>query len=234
MIPDSRWFPTNFPARADWFSNFSKQFATVADGLGFSSEDTKSVENDNQVMLFLAEVFVQAKAFDDAVRAYRTEITEGDTGETTPQFPANPAFNPPVSVPTGIYERLDNLVKRIRVAPGYTDETGALLGIIPKSPADKPSDDVKPMVQTFAAQFGHHFSVVVENRGKATMWDVLIRREKQEKWQNVKTASGKSVNVEVELSQPDTPERIQVIVQLKKNNENYGQPSDPVYVTLNP
>jgi hypothetical protein len=36
---------------------------------------------------------------------------------------------------------------------------------------------------------------------------------------------------------PTTPgesEQIQVRVQLKKNNQNYGQPSDMVYVTVNP
>ena len=62
---------------------------------------------------------------------YRKIITEGDIGDPTPEFPANPAFALPVVQPTGIFERLNNLVERIRVAPNYTAETGALLGIIP-------------------------------------------------------------------------------------------------------
>ena len=56
-------------------------------------------------------------------------------GDPTPAFPANPAFALPEVVPTGIYQRLIELVDRIRSAPAYTDEIGALLGIIPSTPA---------------------------------------------------------------------------------------------------
>ena len=50
----------------------------------------------------------------------------------------------------------------------------------------------------------------------------------------VKTASGKSIDVTIEPTAQGKPEQIQVRVQLKKNNADYGQPSDAVYVTVNP
>ena len=234
MIPSRRWFPGNFSARADWFDNFYTQFAAVAASLGFDADDITAVRNDNQVMQFLADVFTQAKAFDDAARQYRKIITEDDTGKPTPEFPANPAFALPVVVPTGIYERLDKLVDRIKVTPNYTDETGALLGIIPTQEGDVPELDVKPTIKAFSAAMGHHFSLVVEGREKATTWNALIKRDGSDKWELAKTASGKSVDITVELIAAGKPEQIQVIVQLQKSNADYGQPSDPVYVTLNP
>ena len=107
-----------------------------------------------------------------AIVQYREVITEGDIGDPTPDFPANPAFALPVVQPTGIFERLNNLVERIRVAPNYTPETGALLGIIPTASESIAPADVKPLIQVFAAQTGYEFSVVAENREKADSWSV--------------------------------------------------------------
>lgn len=234
MKLSTRWFPTNFPAQVDWFGNFNTNFADVAASLGFDPAVVASVDNDNQVMQFLAAVFQQVKSYEDAVRQYRKIITEGNIGADKPQFPKSLSLSLPVEVDTGIFERLSDLVDQIRVANGYTDEIGALLQILPTKPADKPVSDIKPTANVFAAAMGHHFSVVVEGREKATTFDVFIRRDGTEKWEMVKTASGKSVDVVVELTVAGMPERIQVMIQLMKNNQPYGQPSDAVYVTLNP
>ena len=43
-----------------------------------------------------------------------------------------------------------------------------------------------------------------------------------------------SVNVVITPTTPDKPKQLQVRVQLLKNNENYGQSSDIVSVTVNP
>ena len=177
---------------------------------------------------------MQVYASAEAWLEYRKIITEGRIGEPIPDFPANPAFVLPNVVATGIYQRLDKLVDHIKSSANYTAETGALLRILPKAKTDKPQEEVKPTANVFAAAMGHHFSVVVEGREKATTFDVFIRRDGQENWELVKTASGKSVDVTVALSNAGMPERIQVMIQLMKNNEPYGQPSDAVYVTLNP
>lgn len=234
MIPSQSWFPTNLAARAAWYENFANQFAAVALSLGFTANDVSSVTNDNDVFQFLADATVQVKAYEKAIQQYRMIITEGDTGDATPQFPADPSLALPASVETGMFERLNKLVERIRVAPNYTDETGALLGIL-RSPADSiaPSE-AKPSIEVFAAQSGYTFSVVVANRGEADMWEVLILRKGASAWQLVKTAIGKSVDVTVQPGAAGEPEQIQARVQLKKSNQTYGQASDIVYVTVNP
>lgn len=234
MIPSQRWFPSNLQSRAAWLQNFYTQFAVVSASLGFTAGDVSNVEKDNQVMQFLADTMVQLDAFKSAVVQFRQIITEGDIGDPTPAFPDNPAFTLPVQQPTGIFERLADLVDRIKVAPAYTDEIGALLGIMLSAPDSISPENVKPTIEVFAAQNDYHFSIVVSNRGKSDMWRVEIRRAGQEKWSNAITASGKSVDVEVQPTVEDKPEQLQVRVQLLKNNADYGQLSDMVSVTVNP
>ena len=131
MIPSQRWFPSSLQDRAAWFNNFATQFAVVGAGLGFTEAEVTAVGADNTAFQKLASITVQLDAYADAVRQFRVVITEGSIGDPNPSFPALPAYTAVTGVSTGIFERLDQLVKRIRVAPSYTDETGALLGIVP-------------------------------------------------------------------------------------------------------
>lgn len=234
MVPSQKWFPTNLAARALWYENFANQFSDVGLSLGFTANDIGSVTNDNDVFQFLANAIVEIEAYKKSLQQYLKIITEGNVGEPNPQFPANPNLTLPATVFTGIFERLVDLVERIRVAPNYTDQIGALLGILPTASEQLNPQDVKPQIQAFAAQTGYQFSVVVAGRGEWDMWDVLILRKGAPSWQNVKTAVGKSVDVTVQPTTPGESEQIQARVQLKKNNQNYGQPSDMVYVTVNP
>jgi hypothetical protein len=48
------------------------------------------------------------------------------------------------------------------------------------------------------------------------------------------TATGKSVDVTYDPGQTTGPAQLDVYVQLRKNNANYGQMSDISVVTLNP
>lgn len=234
MIPSQTWFPTNLPARAAWYENFANQFAVVGAGLGFTANEINSLNNDNDVLQFLLGAAVEIEAYKKSVKEYREIITEGEIGEPNPQFPANPALALPASIDAGMFERLVKLVERIRAAPNYTDQTGALLGILPTQSEQIAPSEVKPQIETFAAQTGYQFSVVVAGRGESDMWEVLILKKGSASWQSVKTAVGKSVDVTITPTTPGESEQIQVRVQLRKNNQNYGQPSDMAYVTVNP
>lgn len=145
MIPNPSYFPTNLQARAAWFQNFSIQ-AQGAQGvsLGLTAAEQTQIEDDNNIVQFLAETDVTVNAYDDAIRGYRRTITEGDVGDPTPAFPANITLTLPTPVPTGIFQRLDQFVKRIRVSPAYTPEIGALFGISNGSPI--PGEPQKKLV----------------------------------------------------------------------------------------
>lgn len=233
MIPSNKWFPTNLPAQAAFYANFNTQFQIVAASLGLASE-TGTVQNDNDVMQFLVDVFVQMDAFKEAMRQYRIIITQGNIGEPTPDLPPMPNFVLPKIIPTGMFERLNDLRERILVAPNYTDEIGALLGILPQTPGSISPADVKIKIKAFAAATTYIFTLVTAERGEAMMWDVYVLRKGAAGWEKIGTYSGKSADIQVTPTTPGEAEQMQVRAQGRKNNQNYGQPSDPVYVTVNP
>jgi hypothetical protein len=234
MIPSQTWFPTNLAARAAWFQNFNDQFKLIGTGLGFTAGEIAAVDEDNAVFQFLADADVKAKAYGRAIGQFRTLLTEDDVGKPTPDFPGSLALAPPATVPAGLFERLAKLVDRIRVAPAFTNETGALLGILPRASGALGEADVKPSIEVTAAQTGYLFAVVVSNRGAADMWEVLLLKKGAAGWQSVKTATGKAVDVTVAPTTAGEAEQVQARVQLRKNNQNYGQPSAIEYVTVNP
>lgn len=233
MIPSFRWFPYGLAARAAWFLNFFNKFSQVATSLGFTAADVTAVENDNQVMQFLSDTVVQLEAYEEAVKQYRIVITEQPIGKNTPEFPANPSFTLPIEVPTGIFERLNDLVDRIRVAPGYTDEIGALLGILPSSP-DKPAPETLKPVATIVPAFGGYKFTVHATRMGMPAYKAQIRRMDSEAWTDAGFSTTADLEVTVQPTVAGQTERLQVRVILLKNNQPVGEPSDAVYVTVNP
>ena len=233
MIPSNKWFPGNVAARTAWFENFTNEFSALGAGLGFSPAEVAAVEDDNKIMQFLGATTVWIKAYDDAVRQYRIIITENEIGDPTPQFPANPALALPVVVPTGIFERLNDLVERIRVAPTYTKEIGAMLGIIPAQPTPPDPNSIKPTITASPSFAGYKFDVNV-TRMKMNGFKIQIRRMDSEVWTDAGFGTSSPLEITVAPTAPGQPERLQVRVILLKKNEPVGQPSDPVYVTVNP
>lgn len=232
MIPSNRWFPRGLPERAAWYANFSVNFADVAASLGLT-DDVVWVTDDNDVMQFLADSFVQVTAFQKAVRQYRILITEAAEGSDTPQFPKNPTFALPKVISAGMFERLDNLRTRIMAANGYTDEIGALLGIM-LSKTDAPSPDtLKPVATISNIGADYKMTVHATRMGKAG-YQVQIRRMNSEKWEDIKFSTTADVVVQIAPTVEGQPERIQVRVILFDKNEPVGEPSDSVYATINP
>lgn len=232
MIPSRTWFPASLADRAAWFANFAVQFLNYSGTLGLSSYDGQ-VTNDNTDFQSIAETRLAAKNFDKAIADFLRDLTEGVVGSPQPVFPVENFTAPPRGVAAGIFQRLDELRTLIMAQATYTDVMGTAMGIVPTPPVKPIPSTVKPTVQAFGAANNNHFSIVVSNRGEATQWDVYIMR-KGGTWTKHDSYTGKSADVTVALSSPGDAEQIQVYVQLRKNNENYGQPSDPVYVTLNP
>ncbi|MEJ7847969.1 MAG: hypothetical protein WKF92_07785 [Pyrinomonadaceae bacterium] len=233
MIPSRKWFPQGLQERAAWYKNFNTKFAAVAPSLGFVPADVTIVAADSELLEFLADIATEQATYNEALRQYRVIITEGDIGEPTPAFPASTSFDITEVRPTGLFERLDDLVKRIRVVPNYTAETGALLGIIPETPSKPLLDDLKPAIAASESFGGFQFNLDVTRMGMP-QFKVQVQRKGSSTWQDVAFATNNPVSVTVTPTTPDEPERILVRAVLLKNNAKVGQPSDPTYVTVNP
>ncbi len=184
-------------------------------------------------MQFLASAETQLKAYQDAVRQYRILMTEGDVGDPTVAFPALPGYGTPTGVPRGLFERLDSIVKRARVTPAYTEEIGALLGIIPTSPSRPLPEDLKPAIVASASFNDYKFDVNVTRLGM-TAYKVQIQRSGASTWQDVAFATNNPSQVTVTPTTPGEPERVLVRAVLLDKNQPVGIPSDPTFVTVNP
>jgi hypothetical protein len=235
-IPSRTWFDTNMADRAAWYQNFATNLATVGASLGLTAAEIASVEDDNTAMQDMAAAMVALDAYVSAVRQYRITVTEGNVGDPTPAFPAAIDPTPSELRPTGIYQRLIELVERIRAAPAYTDEIGALLGIIP-SPSvpgpNIPDVDLKPVIKVSQSVGDYKFDVNVTRLGQDS-FKIQIQRSGESTWTDAAFATKNPCHVTVTPTTPGQPERILVRAILLSGNDPVGIPSDPVYVTVNP
>lgn len=159
-------------------------------------------------------------------------LFNGDSKASIPDYPAFSAGTLPSPAKPGAYQRFMERGKRWKTAPGWTPEIGTALGYDGAPPKPDPNT-VKPTIEVFAAASGYQFSIVVSNRGEATMWDVYTLK-KGGTWTKTDSATGKSADIIIPPNLAGDPEQLQVRVQLRKANEDYGIVSDPAYVTVNP
>lgn len=233
MVPSQRWFPQSNAQRAAWFNNFATQFAALMAHLGFVAADVTAVENDNDVVQYGFEEGQNADNYADAVRSYRKQITEGDIGDPTPVWPAAPNILDPPIVPTGIFERLDNLVKRIRVAPNYTNDDGLLLGIVgTASPGQESLENESPTLKAKAVP-GNVVQVDFI-RGKSDGIAVETQIDNSIDW----TSAGSFFKSPAELPIPAGPNNLPRAVRLRARfldgNKPVGNFSDTVNVVTTP
>lgn len=234
MVPSQAWFSTNLAARAAWFANFAEQFVTIYAAILGLSAYTTQVEHDNQDFQSIAATRLAVKNFDRAVADFLKELTEKPVGSPLPVFPSEAFTAPERGVPAGLFQRLDELRTLIMAQPNYTTAMGTAMGIETSAVPKPPPATVKPTIHAEGAASGYHFSVMAGNRQGADQWNVMVLRKGAAGWVIAKTATGKTVDVHLTPLVPGEPEQVQVRIQLLSDNEDYGQVSDTVWVTINP
>lgn len=208
---------------------------TYKSQLGFANTDVEECGQDHANLSAAIDNADIADADKKSVTKVKHDIFNGDTNDSIQPYPTFALTALPFpEVKADALARYNNRKRRGKLAAGYTGQIGTAMGYA-DTPAESISpSEVKPSVQAFAAALGFMFSLVVGNRADATMWEVQIQRKGSDTWQTVASATGKSADITVTPTTPGTAEQILVRVILKKNNQIYGQPSNPVYVTLNP
>lgn len=234
MIPSRKWFPASLQERSAWLLNFRTNLTPVAASLGILPAELTSLDLDIEDFQALAAISLSVENFKSAVREYRISFSEGDIGDPSPVWPPISGNAPPNAPrPAGFFQRIVEMVARIRAAPAYTDEIGASLGIIPQEASSISPGDVKPLIEAFAAQADYVFAVIVSNRAEASAWTVSVQPKNGE-WAEMGTFTGKSADLTYAPATPGNPVALTIRVQLKRNNANYGQLSDIVAITVTP
>lgn len=231
--PSPLWYPTNLQDQAAWHVVFAGQATASGTTYGLTAAEVTQIEEDKDMVVFLAAGMNTIDAYVDAVRAFRKDVLESPVNGGTPTFPAALALGFPPSVPRGIWERVIKFADRIKASAPYTVSVGESYGIVPSSPDPIAPTLVQPTVDCTSAQHGYLYTVLVSKREEADSWQVFARPAGGGAWQMAATATGKIVEIVYDPGAATGSIQLEVYVQLRKNNENYGQPSEITLVTVN-
>lgn len=228
------WYPQGMDARLAWHQNFADNIAgALATKYNITAPQMATINAD---LAFLAE-FVPARHTADAFGKQLTEFFNtiaGNDPSLDPPAPVVYAF-PDVAAapPPGIEFRIRNIRRQIKGTIGYATADGDLLALEASQNGPVPLAEIKPTIQLSAAQTGYLFSVVVSGRLDADMWQVLVQPVGEAGWTIAGSGTGKAIDI-VHPGTTGKPIQLQVRVQLRRKNENYGNPSDIGQVTVNP
>lgn len=206
------------------------QYAAAA---GATAADIASIQEDHTNMEWILKFCSLVDEYKTTAFGIKRRFLRGQPEEQLGAFVDAPDASPPSALKAGVEKRSRERDQRFLHSPTLTEGARLALDLV-NAPSDVSPETVKPNVEAHAAAGNYEFGLIIGNRGASDMSDVQVRRKGSEAWQTVKSATGKAVNVVIAPSAPGQPEQLQVRVQLKRKNENYGQPSDPVYVTVNP
>lgn len=207
---------------------------TYKGDLAATADEETAITEDLANLLYIRDYSDTLDQDKKSVTQIKQVLFNGEDNEKIKAFPVVAAGALPFpSAKANALGRHNATNARWKTAPGYTEQIGIAMAIVgPASDSLVPGEQ-KPDIDVFGAATKYHFSVVVSKRGDATMWDVYIMRKNGD-WTKLGSAEGKSADFTVVPSTPGDAEQLQVRVQLRKSNADYGEPSDPAYVTVNP
>lgn len=227
------WWPFKLPAQRALMANVLVKFASYQAALGLTLSQVQEMLRICETYIAVYDWIEQTRDTAKSASEWRDDYFYGEPG-TAPTEPTFIAYTAPA---TPADRGLVNDFKAMRDLcvnlPGFTVAIGEDLGFLGEEINPIAPPTVQPTIQVFPAANNHHFSIVVSGRAEANQWAVYIRR-KGGTWTKHDTFTGKSADVSVSLTVPGDAEQIEVYVQLIKNNEDYGQPSQTANVTLNP
>ncbi|HMS43411.1 MAG TPA: hypothetical protein PKE69_24490 [Pyrinomonadaceae bacterium] len=206
---------------------------TYQAAIGATNQELQDVTDALDLLIYLRDYADLMDANKQTVFQIKQAVFNGDKEEPIAAFPVFPPAAPPHTPTADLLGDAQARHRRWKSAAGYTEEIGIALGIEENSQPIAP-ESVKPNIQVSSMQSGYVYTVSVSNRGDARMWDVYEMRKGASVFSKTATCEGKSAEITAIPTDAGNAEQFLVRVQMRKNNQNYGQPSDAVYVTINP
>ncbi len=231
------YYPFSMTERATWHANWAAQVPGLAAKYNITAPQLDAIERDNNWMQFWVAERATAATFASQLAAYFNSISGPDNSLDPPATPAYTLAGAPPEVPPGIEFRVREIARQIKGHSAYAEADGTLLGIIGESGGGQGiGATIVPEIQAFAANSGYEFSLVVSKRGSADSWQVWATLAGENKWSLLTTATGKSANVIYTPLDQDNPipYQLQIRVQLRRNNQDYGDTSMIAAVTVSP
>jgi hypothetical protein len=233
------YYPAAMEAKAAWHVNFATHIGVFSAKYNLTPAQLTSIAADRAWMEFWVAQRYAVSTFTSQLTAYFNTISGPDNSldpPTTPEFTLD-GLDAPDAVPPGIEFRVREIARHIKGHSSYSEADGALLQIVGESGGGLGIGGVPtPEIQTFAANSGYEFSIVVSKRGSADSWQVWATLAGENKYNLIATATGKSANVIYTPLDQDNPQPVQlnVRVQLRRNNQDYGDTSLMAPATVSP
>jgi hypothetical protein len=228
--PDRRFVPGDLQGGAAWFKNWNEQMQAIGSTLGFSAPELARIQDDYDMIDFIANTATKVDAYDGAVRSHRRVTLYGNVGDPTPAFPANVSITPATAVPTGLWERNNEDIGRVRKAPAYTEETGSLLGIIPITPEAPDPNNTAPDLDVTTEP---NYKIKID--GVMRGFDAIrfeYQRNGTTGWPLVAVLTKLKGEITITPATPGQPEAGRIRAIYLDGNEEFGQYSPEYPVTL--
>lgn len=207
------------------------QYKTEA---GADNTDVQSIADDADNLQWIIEYCNLANEYKlTAFEIKRGFLYGTENNEPLGAFVNAPAATPPATLAADLIDRCRERDQRFLRSKTMTAAARAALDL-DGDDSDDAVEEVKPAIRAGAKLNGYQFDVEVSNRQKSNMYTVQIRRDAQTNWTDAKSATAKETVVQIQPLEQGKSERIEIRVQLYKNDEPYGVASDGVYLTVNP
>lgn len=227
------FYPTNMDALAPWWVNYQNNIGGLSAKYNITAPQLASILADRTFIVHWIGVRQSAFVFSSQLAAFYNAIVGNDPSLDPPANVVYEVPDPPVQVPPGIEFRVREIARQVKGHSSYSVADGELLGIIGEDVGAAGAP--KPTIQCTPAASGYMFSIVVSKRGDSDAWQVWARALGDTTWKLAATATGKSADVVLPpTGEVPAPAQYDVRVQLRRSNEDYGEVSDNVQVTVNP
>ena len=143
------YLPNGNALRGTWLSNFNiKLSLALATKLGLTTEEKAALVADTGVFLYSLILTEAAKSFEHQCVTFELSMRNGPIGTDAIVIPVLGAVGvAPEPVAAGIFARVRELVRKIKLSASYTDDLGQALGIIGSEPEAKiAQDDSMPIL----------------------------------------------------------------------------------------
>ncbi len=134
----SGYIPNSDAERLIWINNFSRKLKVYAASVGISPAELTQLENDNAVFAYVMNMLAANKQSQQTITSYKNLLIHHSDNSPIGPLPVFPSFPvAPAAVPGGVFDRVRDMVQRIKGHPNYTEAMGRDLGVIaPENPVD--------------------------------------------------------------------------------------------------
>lgn len=204
------------------------------DELGLSGGQKNQLKKDAAISVWITDYCDDLRSCGLTATGVKGRFFSTDDETPAGALKTAPDATPPFEVLAGAIKRSKEL-DRLMLAHKPSEAAKIAMDLYGDGDGRKLSpDDVKPTTVCEVLDEPYAFKTIVRNIGDADQKEIQIRRLNQEKWETVKTGTGRAIKATITPTEEGKSERIEVRIRLYRKDELYGQPSDPQYITLNP